>query len=341
MPTPSAITGSVADLDADAQRHHERLAEDGGEGQGHHGHHHRAPAAERDEAKHDHGGVDVEKHAAARVLHHDVGGGLDAGVARGQQEMALGIVVRGGEGGRGAHHALERLGAVVGEIRDHRHHRAGRIEELRVVHRGLLRGVIEDVLVAAQREPLRVALEGAGSDLAHRVGQRARALHAFDLAQLPREAIRLHQRLVAKAAFRARLHDHRELVAGERVVLRHVGVVAVVARLGAKLRRAGVEIADLQPARADEAADREDPRDGDGAGGPGAGGEAVEEGPAARGRSGRRPGADVRQEHRQQQQVGEDEDRDTDARGEREVADHRDVDGHEHREADGVGKQRP
>ncbi len=58
----------------------------------------------------------------------------------------------------------------------------------------------------------------------------------------------------------------------------------------------------------------------------------------ARRRHGRH--ADIGQQHRQQQQIGEDQHRDTDTGGHCQVADHRNVDGHQHRKADGVGQQR-
>ena len=50
--------------------------------------------------------------------------------------------------------------------------------------------------------------------------------------------------------------------------------------------------------------------------------------------------ADVAEQHRQQDQVGEDQDGDAQAGGERQVLDDVDVDHHQHREADRVGEQR-
>ena len=61
-----------------------------------------------------------------------------------------------------AQHALQSLGLVVGEIGDQRHARAIPVEHLRVIDDGLLRAVIQDLLVARDCLPLGVALEGAG-----------------------------------------------------------------------------------------------------------------------------------------------------------------------------------
>jgi hypothetical protein len=109
----------------------------------------------------------------------------------------------------------------------------------------LLRGVVEHVLVAVDRQPLGVALE--------RPAVIWRAASASDTvvctpapAAAPREAVGLDQRRILEAAFLVGLDDHRELVARQRVVARDERVVAVVARVGAQLRRAGIEIADLQ-----------------------------------------------------------------------------------------------
>jgi hypothetical protein len=44
-------------------------------------------------AQHDHRQIHVQQHLHVGLLHHDVGGRLDAGVAGGQQELALRRVV--------------------------------------------------------------------------------------------------------------------------------------------------------------------------------------------------------------------------------------------------------
>ncbi|MCY1545630.1 hypothetical protein D9M68_815810 [compost metagenome] len=75
------------------------------------------------------------------------------------------------------HHVIEGLGLVVLEVGHHRHHRAIGVEQLRIVHRGLLGAVVQHVLVAGDGQPLGVALVRPGGDLAHRVDQRHRGLH--------------------------------------------------------------------------------------------------------------------------------------------------------------------
>jgi hypothetical protein len=250
--------------------------------------------------------------------------------------------------------AVERLGAVVGEVGDDRHHRALGVEQVGVVDRSLLRRVVQDFLVARDRQPLRVAFERAGRDLARCVGEGDGGLHAGNLAQRPREAVGLDQRGVFEAAFLAGLDDDGERVARQRVVRRDVGVVAVVARLGAKLRRARVEVADPELLRDDEPAGRKNRGNGDRRDGVAPRREPLEHAPQCaeappapllgiRCQAARRGGgtdARVRQQHRQQEQVGDDQHADAEARGDREVADHRDVDDHQHREADRVGDQR-
>ncbi|MNF75202.1 hypothetical protein D3C84_572600 [compost metagenome] len=174
------------------------------------------------------------------------------------------------------------------------------------------------------------------------------------MLQQPAEPVGLHQGFVLQAAFAGGLDHDRELVAGERVVARDVGVVAVVARVRAQFRRAGVEVADLQLQADDEAEHRQQARHHHGRRGPTAFGEAIEEAPqrtqalatqllalatqAARG--GLAADAEVGQQHRQQHQVGEDQYRHADAGGDRQVLDHRDVDHHQHGESDGIGQQR-
>ncbi len=255
--------------------------------------------------------------------------------------------------GRGDH-AIERVRPVIREVGDDRHHGALGVEEIRVVDRCLLGAVVEDVLVARDREPLRAALVRAGGNLPHRVAEEHRGLHARHLLERPGEPVGLHQRAVLEAAFRRRLHDHRELVARERVVGGDVRVVAVVPRARPQLRRAGVEIADLELRADGEPDDRERRRDADRPERPAPLGEPVEPRPdraealaagllvlraqAPRGCGGAHAG--VREQHRQQHEVGEDQHRHPDARREGEVLDDRDVDHHQHREADRVGEER-
>ncbi|MDT4810965.1 hypothetical protein FQZ97_438890 [compost metagenome] len=55
---------------------------------------------------------------------------------------------------------------------------------------------------------------------------------------------------------------------------------------------------------------------------------------------GARANADIGEQHRQQDQVGEDEDRHADAGDDREVLDHLDLDDHQHGEAHRIAQQR-
>ncbi|MOA17494.1 hypothetical protein D3C78_1377580 [compost metagenome] len=75
------------------------------------------------------------------------------------------------------------------------------------------------------------------------------------LLQFPGQAVGEDQGLVVQAAFRRGLDHHREQVAGQRVVAGDVGVVAVVARVGAQFGGAAVEVADLELLADHEAAD--------------------------------------------------------------------------------------
>eukprot|EP01136_Pigoraptor_vietnamica_P003172 Opistho-1_new@32051 len=136
----------------------------------------------------------------------------------------------------------------------------------------------------------------------------------------------------------------------------HVGVVAVVARVGTKLRRAGIQVTDLQVEAHHEAGHAQHGCADDSAGGPASFGEQIEEGPEAmlarrtvarieslgaqaalRGRSAH---ACVGQQHRQQHEVGEHQHADAEAGRDREVLDHRDADHHQHRKTHRVGQQR-
>ncbi|MNN43891.1 hypothetical protein D3C81_1581550 [compost metagenome] len=165
---------------------------------------------------------------------------------------------------------------MVGQVGDYRHHRAIVVEQLRVAGAGGAGGVVEHVLVRRNRHPFRAALVGPGGNLAHRVGQRHRALHPRHLLQGPAQAIGIHQRLVFKTAFGFSLDDDRELVGRQRVLAVDVGVVEVVARIGAELRGPGIQVADLQLGADDKARHREDRRHHQQRGRPTAFGEALQ-----------------------------------------------------------------
>ena len=207
------------------------------------------------------------------------------------------------------------------------------------------------------RQPLRIALERAGGDLAHRVGERNRRLHARHLPERPGEPVGLDQRLVLEAALLPGLDDHRELVGGQRVVGRDVRVVAVVARVARAARARPGSRSPICKLRADREARRRRAAQRHADRGQSPSGRVVKRSssshtapsprPRVSSRSSRRlrcgrrrADAGVGEQHRQQQQVGEDQHGDADARGERQLADHRDVDDHQHAEAHGVGEQR-
>ncbi|MNZ45171.1 hypothetical protein D3C78_628150 [compost metagenome] len=341
-------------LHADAHGHHQRLAEHRGQHQRQDRHQGRPPAAEGDQAEQTDGGIDEEQHGPIGRVHHAVGSRFDTGGASGEEELAVRLAVLGGEALGDGGDFRQRLGLVILEEGDHRHQRAVGVEQLRGVHRGLLGGVVEHVLVALQAEELRVALVGAGGDLPYRVGQRHGGLHARMLLQGPGQAIGEDQGLVVQAAFRRGLHHHRELVAGQRVMAGDVGVVDVVARVGAQFRSAGVEIADLQLEADHVSAHAHGDSHQHGRQRPFPLGETVEEipdaaealvrvgaGVDAQGAfGGRFRDTGVGQRHRHHQQGGEDQHADTDAGGDRQVLDDRDVDQHQHGEADHVRQQR-
>ncbi|MNZ77106.1 hypothetical protein D3C78_956310 [compost metagenome] len=136
-------------------------------------------------------------------------------------------------------------------------------------------------------------------------------------------------------------------------MLGDVGVVAVVARVGAQLRRTAFQVTDLQVEADHVAANAHQHRDQHGTGRPLGGGEAIERVPQPaeafvlfgtgvdfqRALGGLGANTDIGQRHRHQQQRGEDQHRDADAGGDCQVLDHRDVDQHQHRKAHGIGQQ--
>ncbi|MNM92056.1 hypothetical protein D3C81_1043750 [compost metagenome] len=145
-----------------------------------------------------------------------------------------------GEGIGDLDHLVEGLGLVVGKIGHHRHHRAVVVEQLWIVHRGLLRAVIEHVLIARDGQHLRITFIGTRRDLPHRVDQRHRGLHPRLLLQQPTEAVGLDQGFVFQTALAGGFDHHGELVAGQRVIGGDVGVVTVVTRVRPQLGGARV-----------------------------------------------------------------------------------------------------
>ena len=341
-------------LDAYAHEYHQRLAQHRGEHQGHQRHHGRPPATEGDEAEQGHRQIDVEQHGAVGLVHHHVGGGLYAGTACGQQELAIRRAVLPGKPLGDGHHAAQGLGLVIFQVGDHRHQGAVGVEELGAVDRGLLGGIVQHVLVALDAGELGVALIGAGGDLAHRIDQRGRGLHPGMLLQLPPQAIGQDQGLVVEAPLGRRLDHHRKEIAGEGVVAGDVGVVPVVARIRAKLGGAAVQIANLELQAHQVAAYAHRQAEDHHHCGPLALGAAIQQCPESAealigggvgvylerslGRLAAHP--HIGEGYRHQQQRGEDEHRHPYAGGDGEILDDGDVDQHQHGEPHRIGQQR-
>ncbi|MNC47630.1 hypothetical protein D3C75_967010 [compost metagenome] len=74
---------------------------------------------------------------------------------------------------------------MILEKGDHRHQRTIGVEQFRSIDRGLLRRIIQHVLVTLDAVELGIALIGAGGDLAHGIDQRNCRLHARMLLQFP------------------------------------------------------------------------------------------------------------------------------------------------------------
>ncbi|MNO92740.1 hypothetical protein D3C76_843220 [compost metagenome] len=238
---------------------------------------------------------------------------------------------------------------MIGEVGHHRHHRTVVVEQFRIAGARGPRRIVEYVLVGRDRHPLGTALVGTRRDLAHRIGQGHRALHPRHLLQDPAQSVGIDQCLVFQAALGLGLDDDRELVGRQRVLAVDIGVVQVVARVWAQLRSPGIQIADLQMGADDKACHRQQRRTQQQHRRPATLGKALQQTPdpgrftllfaqAAR----RSIGADagVRQHHRQQDQVGEHQQGNTDGRRDRQVLDHRNIDQHQHAKAHGVGHKR-
>ncbi len=137
-------------------------------------------------------------------------------------------------------------------------------------------------------------------------------------------------------------------------MLGDIGVVAVVARLGAQLRRAGIQVADAQVAHHERTDHRQHRSHADDRKRRPALGQPVEPLPHPgqqalalrhlafihqRALCGARAHADIRQRHRNQHQLGKDQHRDADAGRDGEIADHRDINDDQYRKAHDVRQQ--
>ena len=191
--------------------------------------------------------------ATANLL---VGGGLDAGVTRGQGKVNTFLLVLLGEQLRRVDHRLQGFRLVVIQEQRHRQQAAGGI------HQGaghLVEGGAQQALVAADGGPLQVALVVAGSDQFGNLGGSHHGIDAGHILHMPDEAIDQVQVLEQRAFLLARFHHHHQDVGTGGVVVGNKLVVQVIAGIRAQLRCAGIQVADLQvlPAvDADRKADR-------------------------------------------------------------------------------------
>ncbi|MCY1430064.1 hypothetical protein D9M71_460020 [compost metagenome] len=208
--------------------------------------------------------------------------------------------------------------------------------------------VIHHVLVAGELGPLRIALVARLDVEAHGAIQRLRRLHAFHFQQRPLQLVRQVGGGEARALLLRGLEHHHEHIGTGAVVVQQVGVVPVVAGLGTKLRRAGIEVADLQVLPrvvADPEQQQTAKHQRNGVARFDHRGEAAEHRPGGLRslpllRHAARADADIGHQHRQQEHLGEDGDEHADAGSDRQLLDHADVDHQQGDEADGIGQQR-
>ncbi|MCY1274622.1 hypothetical protein D9M69_326730 [compost metagenome] len=187
--------------------------------------------------------------------------------------------------------------------------------------RRVLDQIVDHRLVGQQADPLRITLgQLASHDLDER-RERVGCRHTGLLAQLPFEAIDLLQQVVAHALPLWRGDHDDEHIAGVAEMRGDVGVVPVVARVGAQLWRPRIEVADLQVQADHETEDAQSQRRNDGGGGDLAFGELIEKTPqrmadatahvgllvTQTAHCGLAPHPDIAEHNGQQDQIGEDQ----------------------------------
>ncbi|MND79000.1 hypothetical protein D3C80_707250 [compost metagenome] len=334
-------------LHANTQRHHQRFAEDRGEYQWQHRAEHRAPGAEGHQAEHDHRAVDPPEHVAVGLLDHLVGGSLDACTAGSHEEAGLLAVVGLGKRLDAVDHPRQGVGLVIVQVGIERQQAAVVVVQ---PARGTGGDHVQGRLVVDQVIPLRAAFGEADQHPAVEQRQRVCRVHALQATQLPVEVIHVFQGAVGRTATGGGAHHHREHIAAGAVVPGDEGIVAVVARIGAQLGSAGVEVANLQVQAHGVAPGSHQRSDGDARRRPAPAGEQVEEAPhrmLARSAglglfsaqaAPRRTGTDahVGEQHRQQNQVGEDQHRHAQAGDDGQVLDHLYLNDHEHGKTDRI-----
>ncbi|MNF83949.1 hypothetical protein D3C84_662880 [compost metagenome] len=264
------------DFHADVQPDHQGFAEDGRQHQRNHRAQGRAPGAEGDQAQQNHRTVDPDEHLAVGLLDDDIGRGFDAGIARGQEELHLVGVIRGGK----FFHVLDQpgqcLGLVVSEVGVQ-----GQQAAVFVVQAAWCAGGdhVEHRLIVLQLVPLRVAFTEPDQHAPVEQRQRVGRIHARQGTQLPVQGVDLGEDVVAGATAGRGFHHHRKQVAAGAVVTGQIGIVLVVARIRAQLRRPGVEVANFQLQADHKTQSRQRQADGDAQAGPATMGEQVEKTP--------------------------------------------------------------
>ena len=250
-------------------------------------------------------------------------------------------------------HALERVRLVIGQVGNQWRDGTRGIGDVRTRNHGGPHRRIRDALVPADGEPLATALIQGCSDEARGLRQRTGGLHALGLAQCLGQLVHQLQGAVQPAAIVRIGHDDHELIIRQPVVGRDIGTVAVVARVLPQFGRPRIQVADAQVEHHDRA-DR-----GHHGGkrhrhrGRATLRQAIQRTPGASepsllarrvlGEGAARRSlahADVGQGHRDQHELGEDQHRDPDAGGQGQIANNRDIDDHQHGEADNVRQKR-
>ncbi|MNQ77188.1 hypothetical protein D3C85_920480 [compost metagenome] len=174
------------------------------------------------------------------------------------------------------------------------------------------------------------------------------------MLQLPLERVHLDQGVVVRALRRWRGdHDYKNVAAG-RVTLGEEGSVQVVARIGSQLRRTGIQVADLDLRAQEECEDGQHPGHRESSQGGSSLREHAKKYPRAVSssasgwllrlrpqavRCGTGTDANVRQQHRQQHKVGQDQERDACTGSHRQILDHRDVNHQQDCEAKHISDQ--
>ncbi len=335
------------DLETDADDGHHRVDQDRHQGQGddhQDGADHRA---EVQQAHHRHRGEHPAKdhefflaHFLVLRRHHaHVAGGEAVGDILGR--VLLPILLHRGD------HPLDGLGAVIGQEQHDRHHAAVAIEQAGAGFHVALR-LYQLALVTRQVAPLQAALAPAGADDLGHAGQAHHVTHALDVLHVPREAVDGIDDAMVDAAVGPGLDDDVEDVGADLELGGDEFAVAVVARFRPELRYTRLGVTDRRFHALDEPEHAQHQRDHDDdrrRAALGDAGEAVPHAlqqllavldPLAVAVGDRHVG----HQHRQQDQVRQDDDADAEACGDRHLLDDLHRDQQDGDEADQVGQER-